>query len=288
MEAFVLTKETVQAFFPLLPEEFWKLEQDESIVLLGAAESDAADENRACGTMVLRVANDRTLLIPWLLTAPEYRRRGAGRAMLELAMELAGQMNMQLLCIFSAGAEAGQDAPVYRFFQKHGFILEAREAKAYSIPMEALGKETFFLREQKPVSGIMTLEETPVKLIADLNRTLAEKNHLLDGPISKERSVGEVSLVQVEHEVITSCVIFRELGEHTVELSFAYSGKKASMQMPMLLLQAQRLLSRRYGPETELVIPCVTEASRKLVEALAPSAAVTRVSYGAYRNTIST
>lgn len=284
MEAFALTEENVQAFFTLLPEEFQEPELDESIILLGAADTDTEGERHACGVMVLRVVNDETLVIPWLLTAPKYQRRGAGTAMLELAMELAGQMSMQLLCVFSSGVEVGQNTPVYRFFQKHDFVLEVREAKAYSIPVEKLNKEKFFQRELKPSSGTMTLEETPVKMIADLNRTLEKQNQLLDGPISKKHSVGNLSLVQVENGVITACVIFRELGRHKVELSFAYSGKKAPMQMPLLLLRAHKLLNQQYGPETELVIPCVTEVSRKLVEALVPSAAVTHVSYSAYRN----
>ncbi|MBR6766920.1 MAG: GNAT family N-acetyltransferase [Clostridia bacterium] len=282
MEVFSLTKENVQAFYPLLPEEFRKPEADESIILLGAAETDTMGENRACGAMVLKVINNNTVLINWLLVDPKYQGRGAGTGMLKLAMEVAGQMSMGIFCIFSAEAKAGPGAPIYHFFQKHGFSMEAREAKTYSIRLGELAKEAFFQREQKSDDGIRTLEETPLKLITELNHTLVEKNHLPYGYISKEQAVSDVSLVHVDNESITACVIFRELGEGTVELSFAYSGKRGTLQLPMLLLRAQSLFSRRYGQEKELVIPCVTEVSRKLVEALVPSAVVIRVSFGAY------
>ena len=53
MEAFALTKENVQAFYPLLPEEFRRPEPDEGTLLLGVAERDDAGMDHACGTMVL-------------------------------------------------------------------------------------------------------------------------------------------------------------------------------------------------------------------------------------------
>ena len=201
--------------------------------------------------------------------------------MLQLACELAGQMGMQILCVFSGEPESAGDDPQYRFFKKHGFAMERRMSGSYSVSLEALGREAFFRREQTISGSVLTLAETPARLIETLNRTLEEQGLLLDGPITKEQTVGDVSLVYTEEETITACVIFREPGEGMVELSYAYSGRKASLQMPALLLRAQRLLSRRYGPETELVIPCVTDTSRRLVEALAPSAVVKRRAYRA-------
>lgn len=281
MKAFALTRETIRFFYPLLPEELRLTEPEEGVVLLGAAETDETGEHHACGVMVLSLADERTMLLHWLLVAPDYRRRGAGSAMLQLACELAGQMGMQILCAFSGEPETGGDEAQSRLFQKHGFALERRTSGNYSISLEALGQEAFFQREQKLPGNVLTLAETPARLIETLNRTLEEQGLLLDGPVTKEQTAGDVSLVYTEENVITACVIFREPGEGMVELSYAYSGRKASMQMPALLLCAQRLLSRRYGPETELVIPCVTDTSRRLVEALAPSAVVKRTAYRA-------
>ena len=51
--------------------------------------------------------------------------------------------------------------------------------------------------------------------------------------------------------------------------------------MPGLLRQAYQLLSRQYPAETEVVIPCVTDTSRRLVEKLLPSAAVSLVTFSA-------
>jgi N-acetylglutamate synthase-like GNAT family acetyltransferase len=282
MEAFTLTRETIRFFEPLLPEEFRLTEPEEGVVLLGVAETDPTGAHHACGTAALSLADEQTMLLHWLLVAPEYRRRGAGSAMLQLACELAGQMGMQILCVFSGEPESAGDDPQYRFFKKHGFAMEQRTSGSYSVSLEALGREAFFQREQTISGSVLTLAETPARLIETLNRTLEEQGLLLDGPITKEQTVGDVSLVYTEEETITACVIFREPGEGMVELSYAYSGRKASLQMPALLLRAQRLLSRRYGPETELVIPCVTDASRRLVEALVPSAVVKHRAYRAY------
>ena len=117
MEAFLITEEIVKEFYPLLPREFQKKETEEDVILLGAAEMAADGENRACAAMVISVANDSTLLINWIMVAPEYRNRGAGSAMMELLQDLAKQMNMDILCVFSQ--EFGlESSDLYCFLEK--------------------------------------------------------------------------------------------------------------------------------------------------------------------------
>ena len=278
IEAFVLTEEMIPAFYPLLPEEHRKADIDEEFVILGAIGTDRDEVCHACGTMVLKVAREDILLLTWMLVAAKYQRQGAGYALMDLAQDIAKEMKMQVIGTFSQKAEEGKEGSIYRFLKNNDFTIYDEGAKSYSISIGKIGEEDFFKKSIRG-SEYMTLEETPSGMIMDLNRELAEKGLLLIGPISKDENLAEVSLVSVENGRIHTCVIFRAIDETAVELAFVYTGSKASMQMPLLLMQAYQTLKEHYLPETELVIPCVTEASCKLVETLLPSAKETMVSY---------
>lgn len=278
IEAFVLTEEVIPAFYPLLPGERRKADIDEEFVILGAIGIDRDEVRHACGTMVLKVVREDILLLTWMLVAAKYQRQGVGYALMDLAQDIAKEMKMQIIGTFSQKAEEGKDGSIYRFFKNNDFAIYNEGAKSYSIPIDKIGEEDFFKKSRRG-SGYMTLEETPSGMIMDLNRELTEKGLLLIGPISKEETLANVSLVNVDHGKIQTCVIFRDIDETAVELAFVYTESKGSMQMPLLLMQAYQILKEHYLPETEVVIPCVTEVSCKLVETLIPSAKATLVSH---------
>lgn len=278
IEAFVMTEEVIAAFYPLLPGEHRKAAMDEEFVILGAVGTDKEGVRHACGTMVLKVAREDILLLSWMLVAAKYQRQGVGYALMNLAQDIAREMKMQVIGTFSQKAEEGKEGSIHRFLKNNGFAIYDEGAKSYSIPMGKIGEEEFFRKSRKG-NGYMTLEETPSGMIMDLNRELAEKGLLLIGPISKEENLADVSLVNVENGKIQTCVIFRAIDETAVELAFVYTGSKGSVQMPLLLAHAYQTLKEHYPSETELVIPCVTEVSCKLVEILLPSAKEVMVSY---------
>ena len=280
MDVFALTAENVSAFYPLLPEDVREPNTEEGIVLLGAAAPDEDGSLRACGTAVLQMVDEDTWFVTWLLVAPEYRGQGAGTGLLTLAAEIADAMEMQLYTVFSEAPEAKQDGSLYRLFARCGFSLQPREARSYTTSVGRMGEEPFF-RPQKGGAGFTTLTNTPERLIAALNRTLAERGQLLAGPISRETALSDISVTYTEDDRITACAIFTPLGGDGVSLSFVYAHSSASARMPGLLRQAYQLLSRQYPAETEVVIPCVTDTSRRLVEKLLPSAAVSLVTYSA-------
>lgn len=86
-------------------------------------------------------------------------------------------------------------------------------------------------------------------------------------------------MVVVKEGIIKACVIFREIRKEEIELAFVYTESKSTAQMPLLLIQAYQVVKEKYPPTTELVIPCVSESSSRLVEALVPTAKIERVAY---------
>lgn len=278
IDTYVLGAEDLRAFYPLLPEEHRKTDLDEEFAILGAVGTDTEGVQHACGVMVLKIVREDMLLLRWMLVAPACQRQGIGYALMDLAQGIAEEMQMQIVGNFSQKVGEGKDGAVYRFMKHNDFSIYAEGAKSYSVPLGRIGEEDFFQRDGRS-KGIITMAEASSVMIMAMNRELMEKGLLFIGPVSKEDILADVSLVEVVNGEIQSCVIFREINEKTVELAFVYTDSKGSVKMPLMLIQAYHLLKEKYPAETELVIPCVTDSSCKLVETLAPSAEVTLTSY---------
>ena len=279
MTTFALTPETVQAFYPLLPQKDILPDPEAGLIVLGAAEEHDGDPLQACGALVMRAVDEETWSISWLLVAPDFRRRGAGAALLSLAEEIAAATDMHLWCVFSEAPDDGAQGSLHRLFAARGYALVNSESRAYSISLKDMARESFFQRESKPVAGLKPLNEVPADVIAAMTRDLTKKGVLYVDPISSKWALGDISLVFMNNDAPAACVIFAQAGENTVQLSYVYADAASSMRLPMFLLKAHELLQKKFGPETELTIPCVTESSRKLVEKLLPGARVTLQGY---------
>lgn len=278
VDAYILREDDLEAFYPLMPEEHRKADIEGEFAILGAVGTDAEEICHACGVMILKVVRDDMLLIRWMLVAPQHQNQGIGYALMDLAQSIGREMNMQLVGNFSQKAKLGKDGSVYSFMKHNDFAIYAEGARSYTVSLGEIGKEAFFQRSTKG-SDVMTLEETPSRMIMVLNHRLAEKGLLLIGPISKEDVLADISLVVERDKRIQSCIIFRKINEEEIELAFVYTDSKGSVQLPLLLLHAYQLLKEKYDSDTKLVIPCVTEASCKLVETLIPSARILLESY---------
>ena len=281
MTTFALTQDTVQAFYPLLPEQDISLDPESGTVVLGAAEELEDGDAQACGALILEAADENTFFLRWLLVAPEYQRRGAGSALLMLAMEVAAALDMQIFCVFSADPGDAENAPLFQLFSKHGFYLQPRESRSYAISLGEMAKEAFFQRESRPGPGIMALKDTPAAVLNAMNRTLEQKGLLYVDPISSNWAMDDVSLICTDGDEAVACAIFDRIDEHTIRLAYVHADSKASMRLPMILLQANQLLQERFSPDTQLVIPCVSDTSRKLAEKLLPSARVSLCTFSA-------
>ncbi len=277
MEAFILTSENVEAFYPLLPEDSRETVPETGVVLIGAVERELDGTRQACGAMVMQMLND-VWLIRWLLVSPERRGFGAGTQMLELAQSIAEQTEMKLFCLFSEG---DGDQGLYHLFSKHLFFISDREGKSYSIPVGELGNEQFFTTERNIDAAVKVLAEVPQQMLHTLNQTVTERDKMLVAPIDKQWASSDISVVYVEKNRIVACVIFEEIDENTVSLSFAYAEEKASMKLFTLLYRAQQLLRKKYSADAELIIPCVTDVSRKIVESLLTRAELVMRTYSA-------
>ena len=280
MKTFALTQENISAFSPLLPDENIIPDLDAGLIVLGAALENAAGQLQACGTLILEAADEDTWFLRWLLVSPEYRRQGTGSALMELAMEVAAALDMQLYCVFS-GVPGEEHTPLYTLLEKHGFVIRPREAKSYAVSLEEMAGEEFFRRESRPGPGVMLLKDAPSSVITAMNRDLEQRGLLYVDPISTQWALGDISLICTDKDAAVACVIFDRIDENTLRLAYVHADGKASMRLPMLLLQANKLLQDNFSPDTQLVIPCVSESSRKLAEKLLPCAWVTLETYSA-------
>lgn len=282
MEAYVLTNNNVPAFYALLPEEYHKTEYEDGIVVLGVVKpSEDGEDAQACGTLVLEMLDDNIFLLKWILVSRDYRNQGAGTTLLDLACDIAAQMDMQIYGIFSEEISAVKEGGMYRLFDRYGFHIQERDAKSYSISIGEIGKEEFFEKQYKNSDKIVTLDRVTNQQINALNNTLFDQNIMYVGPISKNWTVNDVSVAYIENDVIMACVLYEQVSEDVVRLAYAYSHNKKAPYMPLLLHKTYQLLQDKYAADVQLVIPCVTEVSQKLVEKLMPSARAELITYSA-------
>ena len=277
-EVYILMDEEVTPFLPLLPEDNCKADPGAGFVILGAIGTDPEGVSHACGAMVLKIVREDMLLLRWLLVSPKYQCQGIGSKMMIYAQEIAKEMGMQIVGNFSQKPKEGKEGMIYRFLRQRDFVIYPEKARSYTVTLDEIGKEDFFKKEIKKINYI-TLEEASSHMIIDLNHELSEKGLLFIGPISKENILSDISLMIEKQGEVQSCIIFRSIGESELELAFLYTDSKASVQMPILLIQAYQILKEKYPLETTVVIPCVTEASTRLVETLLPLAKKDRVAY---------
>lgn len=281
MTTFILDAESIQAFYPLLPDEYILPDPEGGLVVLGAVEENDDGTEKACGVLLMETLDEETWNISWLLVAPDARRRGAGAELMTQAEEVAAVTDKYLYCAFSEEVEQGEAGAIYSLFANRGYLMGNTGSCTYSISLGEMTREEFFCRESKSVSGLMKLNEVSDVSLAAMNRDLAQKGLMYVQPISARWALGDVSLIYMKDNTAMACAIFEQIGESCVQLSFVYADPSASMRLPLVLLKAHELLREKFGPETELVIPCVTETSRKLTKKLLPSAKVALRAYSA-------
>lgn len=278
VEAYILTENDLEPFYPLLPREHCKADLDPEFAILGAVGMDEKGTYHAIGAMVLRIVRNDMLLLKWMLVSPQYQHQGVGYTLMNLAQDIAKEIKMQIVGNFSQDKNEGEEGIVYRYLKKNDFVIYPEAARSYYTTLEEVGKEAFFAKQMKG-NHVMLLEEVPSHMIIALYHELKEKGQLFIGTISKKNVLSEISLVVVKEGIIRACIIFREIRKEEIELAFVYTESKSTAQMPLLLIQAYQVVKEKYPPTTELVIPCVSESSSRLVEALVPTAKIERVAY---------
>ncbi|MCD8249235.1 MAG: GNAT family N-acetyltransferase, partial [Lachnospiraceae bacterium] len=141
----------------LLPEAAEALEKGEPLGALGLTE-----EGVACGAAAAWLSGE-TLEIRSFYVAPEYRRRGGGRLLMETFLRFAARHGAALE--FSYTATRPEHDAIPPFLDVLGFIRIDSEETIYSLTVRELAESPFFKGTRPDASAVLSFEQLPPRAL---------------------------------------------------------------------------------------------------------------------------
>lgn len=255
----------------LLPETANALAAGEPVTALALTQDDVA-----IGAVAGYLENGR-FQISSLYVAPDYRRCGGGRMLLE-----------ELFWILD-GHASGMDIRFTVTQPEHRTLIPFLEAIGFdkgrdngeTIYLTTLGKAV-----ETPFFAVKTKgPETPFSELSDGTLSLMSKAAMVanaplpEGGLLAKTVDREISAAHISGSKADAYVIFDTSWSGGLTLSAAWSGSKDPTVLPLLLRSAVARMREKYPPETQIAVQAVNTASAALIRTLLPGAETISYNY---------
>ena len=252
----------------LLPIAVEALEQGEPILAIGLTENRVA-----CGATAGYINNGRFQIISFYV-APDYRRRGGGRMLMESLFTLLNPFPG----VFDIDLHYTQTTPEHEslapFLTKLGFVEKNTMGETlYRTTLGDVAASPFFATKLSSSSKILPFSQIP-----DICLSMTDKDLRLSDvplpqlPLNSPEVERELSCAVVQGSNMEAFVSFDHSCMGELTLSCAWSGHASPTAMPTLLLHAFHRANQLYPPETPLVLQSVTPVATHLLQKLIPTA----------------
>ena len=245
----------------LLPDVVAALDKGEPVTALGLSEGKIA-----CGAVAAWLRGG-TLEVRSLYVAPDYRRQGGGRLLLDTLMEIAvGQGEIANVSYTSTRPDHDTLPP---FLTALGFERQEVSENLYGLTVGELAQSRFFDGVTSAPSGAVTFAELPrVALASAYREAVAKGEDYLPFPLTDPSVDARISVAVPDKNGIRAFAAFTAPEPGRIELAWVQSSR--SQDMPLLLHAAYARVREHYPPETVLTIQAISSASAALVTALLP------------------
>lgn len=261
----------------LLPEVGDALAAGEPLTALGLTE-----DGLALGAAAGHLENGR-FWVRSLYVAPEYRRRGGGRMLVEALGRLAEQFSSGMEIRFTITREEHRTLPP--FLHALGFERETDDGTdIFLTTLQRASESPFF-------SGAGNGSGTPLAEVGDGALSLLEKAALAanaplpEGGLKVQQVDREISVCSFDGSNPQAFVVLERLCPDLLTLSAAWSGARSPAVLPGLLRTALTLARKKYPPETAFTVQAMGEVSAGLVKTLLPDATPISHTWIRYFNT---
>ena len=247
----------------LLPHIAQAAKNGEPICIIGAAK-----DNVACGAAA-GYMSDGVFKLASLYVAPDYRRRGCGRMMMEGLFELLEAAPVEI----SFAVTEKEHEELHDFLYAMGFSKVDDEGQTILVTTVGdIARAPFFNQTAKTSDSVKFFEELSRFQISEAQRDAVFN----DVPIPEGGLLGSgidksLSCAILEGSKVRAFVIFDRSFCNELTLASAWSNSSPTA-LPMMLLAAENRLAKCYLPETKLVMQAVNSTSAKLVKKLVPEA----------------
>lgn len=266
MEIGTITQHNIKLFQTLLlPEETEAIQNGLNVPALGITE-DAI----ACGALSGWL-NMRRFEIRSFYVAPDYRKKGGGRLLMEtLLTQLSGTADTLEISYTRTRPEHDSLPP---FLQKMGFSKENdRDENLYRIPLKELYQQPFFAKETTIPSNIKSFEKiSPQVLERAYKQELGLRTAYLPYSLTDDQVDAKMSVALVRENDIEAFLAFDHSLAGHLTLAWTKGGKDPAL-LPALLRSAAMNARSIYPPEELLYVQAIDPVTAALMKKLVPAA----------------
>lgn len=197
---------------------------------------------------------------------PEARRQGVGTYMLESLYEILGNIDVSVTINFTAVGEDGK--ALAEFFEKQGYddYLDANNSVFYTTIAKL--KEIKLKVNSKKIKYV-TFRDTPMFALKEFLNASKGFTPIPEGGVDGPSVLKELSFTMYDGGSICGFAICEGLNDDNIMLSSIYVKKRvAPIALTGLLGTLVSSVQKHYPEHSGLVIPCINEDSRRLVETL--------------------
>ena len=248
----------------LLPETARALAAGEPVTALGLTEKRLA-VGAAAGYL-----SGRLFQIASLYVAPDYRRQGGGRLLVESLLRLTRGQADGLEIRFTATKEEQQALPP--FLERMGFVRQDdRGETIFQIRLEQIARVPFFAKGGAG-RGTPFAQLGDSQLLDAEHAAAAVDAPMPTGGLRGQRVDRDVSMAAVADGVVQAYVVGDTGWSGGLRLSALWSRSKDASVLPGLLRAALTKAAEKYAPETRVILQTVNQSSAALLSGLLPEA----------------
>lgn len=258
----------------LLPEAAAALSRKEPLTAFGVTQDDTA-----IGAIAGYLSDENTFLILYLYVAPDYRRCGGGRLLVDtLAQSLQGNahsIEMRFTCT------EPEHETLFPFLEVLGFLKEEDNGETlYLIDLDKTLKRPFFKADGNIV-GVPFSQLTEQQITSAAKSAQLAAAPMPQAGLHSETIEKEISMAYVKEGTVLAYVIFDTTWSQGLTLSAAWSDAQNPTILALLLRSAAIKIREKYPLQTLLALQAVTPFSASLIQYLLPEAE--NISYTYYK-----
>ena len=274
MEIDLLTPLELEKFEHLFPPYLLsELPADE--ILLGCVNEDPLD---AAGILMAHPA-EAELFVDWIYVDPSYRRKGAGKAMLNVLLDTAAESDAvdAVTLVFSEEQE-----DLDSFLAACGFAVFMREGdKGFLCSLGAFPKLPV---KSALVGALLPLPKVPEKTLqrfSDLLSQSAVPGLAIETPIEAERYLPESCMLLENGTIRGAC--FVEKNAFGLSIAWIFNNCSVPDMIIHIVNESVGLLQKHYPADTALSFASVNPGVERFVERRVPVQSRAEIYIGTYR-----
>ena len=275
MDIVEVTAKNRSLFEQMVPEEFFEPLGSKYHYVLGAIGEDE-EGLYAAGVLVFDTKEgsiDEDVFIvgflQWLYVAPEFRDRGAGKALVDACLDLLSTAQVEIImCDLLIDLDYLE---VAEYLEKWGFVFETTVKPELRVRMRELRKIPELWKT--PPKNILSFRKASREQIREaFQKAVRVKNIAADLPVRMKYCDRDISCIAYQNGIPVGMSLVCPLASDIVELVYLRMFSNEPKLMTGMIHFVAGRIRKKYGPDTEIRFTCRKDSIAKVIEMMLPDA----------------